>query len=101
VQFIGVNSDTANKPAAELFSLWEAYDPTWISTLLTNTTMTGLVQPYPGLPSSTFAAATGVMKQNVTALDQGIANDNLIFESFANRNQFNTLDTAADNALGG
>jgi putative spermidine/putrescine transport system substrate-binding protein len=101
VQFIGVNSDAANKPAAELFALWEAYDPTWISTLLTNTTMTGLVQPYPGLPSSTFAAATGVMKQNVTALDQGIANDNLIFESFANRDRFNTLDTAADNALGG
>jgi putative spermidine/putrescine transport system substrate-binding protein len=100
VQFIGVNSDSANKPAAELFSLWEAYDPTWINTLLTSTTMTGLVQPYPGLPSSTFAAATGVMKANVTALTQGIANDDLIFESFANRDEFNTLDTAADNALG-
>jgi putative spermidine/putrescine transport system substrate-binding protein len=100
VQFIGVNSDTANKPAAELFSLWEAYDPAWIDALLTSSTMTGLVQPYPGLPSSTFAAATGDMKQNVAALAQAIANDNLIFESFANRDEFNTLDTAADNALG-
>lgn len=100
VQFIGVNSDSANKPAAELFSLWEAYDPAWIDALLTSSTMTGLVQPYPGLPSSTFAAATGDMKQNVAALAQAIASDNLIFESFANRDEFNTLDTAADNALG-
>jgi putative spermidine/putrescine transport system substrate-binding protein len=100
VQFIGVNSDTSNKPAAELFSLWEAYDPTWINAMLTSTTMTGLVQPYPGLPSSTFAAATGDMKKDITALAQAIAGDNLIFESFANRNEFNTLDTDADNALG-
>jgi len=100
VQFIGVNSDTSNKPAAELFSLWEAYDPAWINAMLTSTTMTGLVQPYPGLPSSTFAAATGDMKKDVAALAQAIAGDNLVFESFANRNQFNTLDTAADNALG-
>jgi putative spermidine/putrescine transport system substrate-binding protein len=100
VQFIGVNSDTSNKPAAELFSLWEAYDPAWINAMLTSTTMTGLVQPYPGLPSSTFAAATGDMKKDVAALAQAIADDNLVFESFANRNEFNTLDTAADNALG-
>jgi putative spermidine/putrescine transport system substrate-binding protein len=99
VQFIGVNSDTSNKPAAELFSLWEAYDPAWINAMLTSTTMTGLVQPYPGLPSSTFAAATGDMKKDVAALAQAIAGDNLVFESFANRNEFNTLDTAADNAL--
>ncbi|HEY1622825.1 MAG TPA: hypothetical protein VGG16_03425, partial [Streptosporangiaceae bacterium] len=100
VQFMGVNSDASNKPAAELFALWESYDPTWINTLLTNTSMTGLVQPYPGLPSSTFAAASGVMKQNVTTLEQAITNDDLIFESFANRNELNKLDTAADNALG-
>jgi putative spermidine/putrescine transport system substrate-binding protein len=100
VQFIGVNSDAANKPAAELFALWEAYAPDWINALLTSTTMTGLVQPYPGLPSATFAQATGVMKANVAALNAGIANDDLIFESWANRNELNTLDNAADNALG-
>jgi hypothetical protein len=101
VQFIGVNSAAANKPGAELFALWAAYDPTWINTLLTNSSMTGLVQPYPGLPSSTFAAATGVMKENVTTLEQAIASNDQVFESFANRNQFNTLDDAADKALGG
>jgi hypothetical protein len=35
LQFIGVNSDTSNVPGAELFSLWAAYDPTWLKMALT------------------------------------------------------------------
>ncbi len=101
VQFIGVNSDASNVPGAELFSLWEAYDPTWLKMALTEPALDTTAMPYPGLPTATFAEATGLLKKNIDVWLPMITNDWGIFESWQNRDKYNSLIAAANTALNG
>lgn len=101
VQFIGVNTDASNVPGAELFSLWSAYDPAWLKTALTAPTFDTLAMPYPGLPTATFAQATGLLKKNFDVWLAMIKNNWGIFETWQNRDKYNRLIAAANTALNG
>lgn len=101
VQFIGVNTDASNVPGAELFSLWSAYDPAWLKMALTEPAFDTVSMPYPGLPTATFAQATGLLKKNFDVWTSMIKNNWGIFETWQNRNKYNSLIVAANAALNG
>ncbi|WP_400995534.1 ABC transporter substrate-binding protein [Agromyces sp. GXQ0307] len=99
-QFSGVNVDAANKPGAMLWALWNAYDPTWLELRMTDERFATTQVPYPGLPSSLFEQATGLMKTNADALLQSIENG-AETETEATRDEWIALTNAADAALNG
>lgn len=99
-QFSGVNTDAKNKPGAMLWTLWNAYDPDWIETRMTDEDFSSTQVPFAGLPSSVFDQATGLMKSNADALLQGLANG-AETETQETREQWQTLINAADKALNG
>lgn len=101
VQFIGVNTDASNVAGAELFSLWSAYDPAWLKMALTEPVFDTVAMPYPGLPAATFAQATGLLKKNIDVWMPMIKNNWGIFETWQNRDKYNSLITAASTALNG
>ncbi|HEY1486296.1 MAG TPA: ABC transporter substrate-binding protein, partial [Micromonosporaceae bacterium] len=100
-QFSGLNTDATNSPAAVLWILWNAYDPTWLTERLTDPKFATSSMPYVGLPSSTFAQATGLIKKNIDAWTSAISSGNAEFETQATRDQWNTMIKAADKALNG
>ncbi|MBO2464899.1 ABC transporter substrate-binding protein [Actinomadura violacea] len=100
VQFSGVNKYGSNKPAAELFLLWNAYDPDWLRTRMTDKRFLTLQTPFPGLPESVFQPSSGVLKRNQAALFTAVRNGWTIFETQANRDKYNELIKAADDAMG-
>jgi ABC-type Fe3+ transport system substrate-binding protein len=98
-QFSGVNSDGKNKAGAELWVLWNAFDPDWLHERMTNETFATSQVPFAGLPESVFAEAIGLAKTNtdaiIGALTAGIAET----ETQATRDQWNAMIKAADDAL--
>jgi putative spermidine/putrescine transport system substrate-binding protein len=98
VQFIGVNKYAANKPGAELFALWQAFDPSWVKQVLMGA-LPGQVIPYAGLPTATLSQAHGVMGKNMSTLWASIKDDDPTFESWGDRNQLDALLAAANKAL--
>ena len=48
IQFGGVNSEAKNKPGATLYSIWNAYDPDWITARLTTEALNTSAVPFPG-----------------------------------------------------
>ena len=100
-QFSGVNDDAKNKAAAVLWILWNAYDPDWIHTRLTDDTFATSAVPFPGLPTATLAEATGLVKKNMDAWFAGVENDQAEFESQDTRDDWNKMIKAADKALNG
>jgi len=101
VQFSGVNSDAKNPAAAKLWVLWNAYDPAWLKSRMTDPTFNTTSEPYPGLPSALFATATGLMKANQDAWFPAIENGSTVFETLINRDQYNTMIDAASKAVSG
>lgn len=99
-QFSGVNKYGTNKPAAELFLLWNAYDPDWLKQRMTDKHLITLQTPFPGLPQSVFDQGTGVLARNRKALFDAVDKGWAIFETQANRDQYNALIKAASAALG-
>jgi putative spermidine/putrescine transport system substrate-binding protein len=100
-QFSGLNTDASNRPAAILFDLWNAYDPTWLKERMTNPKFATSSMPYPGLPSSVFAEATGTIKKNIDAWDSAITAGKGVLETQTNRNKIVAMINAADKALNG
>lgn len=100
-QFSGVNSDAKNKAAAVLWILWNAYDPDWIQTRLTDDTFATSAVPFPGLPTATLEQATGLVKKNMDAWFAGVDAGQAEFESQDNRDDWNKMIKAADKALNG
>jgi ABC-type Fe3+ transport system substrate-binding protein len=98
-QFSGVNVDAQNKAGAELWVLWNAFDPDWLHERMTNEKFATSQVPFAGLPESVFAQATGLAKTNtdavIGALTDGIAET----ETQATRDQWNEMINAADDAL--
>ena len=101
LQFSGVNSDAKNPAAAELWILWNAYDPAWLKLRLTDEKYNSTSEPFPGLPSTLFATTTGLMKLNQDAWFGAIEAGTTIFETTDNRDQYNTMIDAANTALSG
>ncbi|WP_022889296.1 ABC transporter substrate-binding protein [Agromyces italicus] len=99
-QFSGVNADAGNMPGAMLWALWNAYDPDWIELRMTDEQFSTTQVPYPGLPSSVFEQATGLMKTNADALLQSLDNGAQI-ETQDTRDEWIALTNAADAALNG
>lgn len=98
-QFSGINKAGKNKYAAMLFELWNAYDPDWLKQRLTNEKFASSALPYPGLPTATFDQSKGLIKQNQDAWFSAIDQDWAIFETQDNRDEFNDLIAAANDAL--
>ena len=99
LQFTGVNTDAKNKPAAILYTLWNAYDPDWIKTELTDPNYSSASQVFPGLPSGTIDQAVGLQKVNMDAWIAATKDPSSVFETMANRDQFLKLIDAANTAL--
>lgn len=100
-QFSGLNSDASNRPAALLFEMWNAYDPNWLKERMTNPKFATSSMPYPGLPSSVFAQATGTIKLNIDAWLSAIKNGTNVYETQADRDKILSMIKAADKALNG
>ncbi|WP_404433824.1 ABC transporter substrate-binding protein [Microbacterium lacus] len=99
-QFSGVNADAENIPGGMLWTLWNAYDPDWLELRMTDEQFSTTQVPYPGLPTSLFEKATGLMKTNADALLLGLENGASI-ETQATRDEWIAMTTAADAALNG
>ncbi|WP_137844745.1 ABC transporter substrate-binding protein [Microbacterium sp. 2FI] len=99
-QFSGVNVDAKNMPGAVLWSLWNAYDPDWLELRMTDERFSTTQVPYPGLPSSLFDQATGLMKTNAEALLLSLENGASI-ETEDTRDEWIAMTTAADATLNG
>ncbi|WP_127792266.1 hypothetical protein [Agromyces sp. LHK192] len=99
-QFSGVNADAGNVPGAMLWALWNAYDPDWIELRMTDEQFSTTQVPYPGLPSSVFEQATGLMKTNADALLLSLENGAEI-ETQDTRDEWIAITDAADAALNG
>ncbi|NUR86167.1 MAG: hypothetical protein HOY71_18970 [Nonomuraea sp.] len=99
LQFSGVNAYGTNKPAAQLFLLWNAYDPDWLKTRMTDKRFLTEQTPFPGLPKSVFDQASPLVKRNQDALFQAIDKGWAIFETRDNRDQYNKLIKAAQSAI--
>ncbi len=97
IQFGGVNAEAKNKPGATLYSIWNAYDPDWITARLTTEALNTSAVPFPGLPSSMLDKATGLIKQNADAMYAGAATGQ--WETTANRDQWNSLINDANNVM--
>lgn len=101
LQFSGVNSDAKNKAAAKLWVLWNAFDPQWLHERMTNPDFATSQVPFPGLPESVFAEATGLAKTNADGLLPALADGRAETETQATRDDWNKLIDAADKALNG
>lgn len=99
LQFSGVNVDGKNKPAAQLFALWNAYDPDWLKLRMTDKRFTTEQTPFPGLPSTVFDQANPLIKRNQSAFFDAIGKGWALFETQANRDQYNDLIKAAQEAI--
>ena len=99
-QFSGVNSDAKNKPGAALWTLWNAFDPDWITLRMTDERFASTQVPFAGLPAATFAESTGLMKTNSDALLLGLENG-AETETQATRDDWQAMINAADKALNG
>ncbi|MGB4137696.1 MAG: ABC transporter substrate-binding protein [Microbacterium sp.] len=99
-QFSGVNSDAKNKPGAMLWTLWNAFDPDWITLRMTDENFSSTQVPFAGLPAATFEQATGLMKTNADALLAGLENGAQT-ETQKTRDDWNAMIDAADKALNG
>ncbi|WP_223623228.1 ABC transporter substrate-binding protein [Microbacterium sp. EST19A] len=99
-QFSGVNSDAKNKPGAALWTLWNAFDPDWISLRMTDERFASTQVPFAGLPAATFAEATGLMKTNSDALLLGL-DTGAETETQKTRDDWQAMINAADKALNG
>jgi putative spermidine/putrescine transport system substrate-binding protein len=100
-QYSGLNSDARNRPAALLFELWNAYDPNWLKMRMTDPKFATSSMPYPGLPSTVFAQATGTIKLNIDAWLSAIKDDTSIYETQSDRDKVLSMIKAADKALNG
>lgn len=98
-QYSGLNTDASNRPAAILFELWNAYDPDWLKMRLTDPKFASSSMPFPGLPSSVFAQATGTIAKNIAAWTAAIQAGQGVFETQSNRDQILAMIKAADKAL--
>ncbi|MGX5696714.1 hypothetical protein ACWKWP_11000 [Agromyces soli] len=99
-QFSGVNVDAKNPAGAMLWVLWNAYDPDWLNARMTDKQFSTTQVPYPGLPSSLFDEATGLMKTNADALLAGLQGG-AITETVETRDDWIAMINAADAALNG
>lgn len=99
-QFSGVNVDADNKAGGMLWVLWNAFDPDWLEMRMTDEKFSTTQVPYPGLPTSLFDSATGLMKTNADALMQSVESGALI-ETVDTRDEWIALTNAADAALNG
>ena len=99
-QFSGVNSDAKNKPGAALWTLWNAFDPDWISLRMTDERFASTQVPFAGLPAATFGEATGLMKTNSDALLLGL-DTGAETETQDTRGDWQAMINAADKALNG
>ncbi|MGI9824197.1 hypothetical protein [Agromyces sp. Marseille-Q5079] len=99
-QFSGVNVDAKNQAGAMLWSLWNAYDPDWLELRMTDERFSTTQVPYPGLPTSLFDSATGLMKTNADALLAGLQGGS-ITETVDTRDEWIAMINAADAALNG
>lgn len=99
-QFSGVNAAAENIPGGMLWTLWNAYDPDWLELRMTDEQFSTTQVPYPGLPTSLFEKATGLMKTNADALLLSLENGASI-ETQATRDEWIAMTTAADAALNG
>jgi spermidine/putrescine-binding protein len=99
LQFTGVNSDAKNAPGAMLYALWNAFDPNWVKTELTDPNFASSSQPFPGLPGELIDSATGQQKVNMDAWIAGAKDPSTVFETMQNRDKFLKLIDAANNAL--
>ncbi|MCT1477899.1 ABC transporter substrate-binding protein [Microbacterium sp. p3-SID336] len=99
-QFSGVNSDAKNKPGAALWTLWNAFDPDWITLRMTDERFASTQVPFAGLPAATFAEATGLMKTNADALLLGL-DSGAETETQDTRDDWQAMINAADKALNG
>jgi putative spermidine/putrescine transport system substrate-binding protein len=100
-QYSGLNTDASNRPAAILFELWNAYDPDWLAQRLTNPKFSTSSMPFPGLPSTVFAKATGTISLNITAWTSAMKSGTGQYETQDNRTALLALIKAADKALNG
>jgi hypothetical protein len=99
-QFSGVNVDAKNQAGGMLWSLWNAYDPDWLELRMTDERFSTTQVPYPGLPTSLFDTATGLMKTNADALLAGLQGG-AITETAESRDDWIAMINAADAALNG
>lgn len=100
-QFSGLNTDASNRPAAILFELWNAYDPTWLKERMTNPKFATSSMPFPGLPASVFDQARGTIKKNIDAWLTALNGSTGQYETQSDRNKLLALSKAADKALNG
>jgi len=98
-QFSGVNSDAKNKAGAELWVLWNAFDPDWLHERMTNEKFATSQVPFAGLPESVFAEATGLAKTNTDAIIGALTDGIAETETQDTRDQWNAMIKAADDAL--
>lgn len=99
LQFTGVNTDAKNTPGAILYALWNAYDPNWVKTELTDPDYASSSQVFPGLPSDVIDSATGLQKTNMDAWLAATKDPTTVFETMQNRDKFLSLIDAANTAL--
>lgn len=99
-QFSGVNVDAKNPAGGMLWSLWNAYNPDWLELRMTDERFSTTQVPYPGLPTSLFESATGLMKTNADALLAGLQGG-AITETVDTRDDWIAMINAADAALNG
>ncbi len=98
-QFSGVNTEAANKAGAELWVLWNAFDPDWLHERMTNEKFATSQVPFAGLPQSVFDEATGLAKTNTSAVLGALSDGKAQTETQATRDEWNGLIKAADDAL--
>ncbi|GAA2037710.1 hypothetical protein GCM10009819_22980 [Agromyces tropicus] len=99
-QFSGVNVDAKNPAGGMLWTLWNAYDPDWLQLRMTDERFSTTQVPYPGLPTSLFDSATGLMETNAGALLDGLQGG-AITETVDTRDEWIAMINAADAALNG
>jgi putative spermidine/putrescine transport system substrate-binding protein len=95
IQFGGVNAFGKNNPGAELYAIWNAYDPAWITSRLTDPNFAYSSVPWPGLPKAMLSQAVGLMKLNSDAMEKAAIIGQ--WETKDTRDKWNTLiKTAGD-----
>lgn len=99
-QSAGVNTDAQNPAGAMIWALWNAYDPEWIETRLTDPDYASTAIPWLGLPSDFLGKAQGLMAKNIAAYTEGLEKDLFVWESLENRDAYIDMMNAADDLLG-
>lgn len=99
-QSAGVNEDAQNPAGAKIWALWNAFDPDWIKTRLTDPAYSSTAIPWLGLPSDFLGQAQGLMAKNIAAYVDGLEKGFFVWETLENRDAYIDIMNAADDLLG-